>query len=150
MPVKDKGDILVLKKELEPGVMIGDTLTTVRNSKAIVCIVNTNVSEVNLTHVQLEYERPPTQHTCNTTCQNKSQNKEQRHELLDKNLRIDHIIEGKESLRSLCNQYRDIFHLPGDKPTETKGATHVIPTPNITPELPIHLKNYRLPWVRHE
>jgi hypothetical protein len=47
--------------------------------------------------------------------QSKPKQNEKRHQLLDAQLRLDHVIEGRESLRSLWHQYVDAFHLPGDK-----------------------------------
>ena len=61
LPLKEKGDILVVKQELQEGVYLGDTLTTVNENKVIVCVINTNESEVYLNNVKLQYERPPTQ-----------------------------------------------------------------------------------------
>ena len=149
LPLKEKGDVLIVKQELQPGLYLGDTITTVKENKVAVCIVNTNETEVNLEHVNIQYERPPTQYTCALTFQN-NKNLEKRHELLNTQLRLGHITEGKESLRNICHEYLDIFYLPGDKLSETKGTVHSIPTPDIPPERAIHVKSYRIPEVHHQ
>jgi hypothetical protein len=59
-------------------------------------------------------------------------------------LRLDHIVEGADSIRSICVEYADVFKLPGDKLTTTNAATHSIPTPEVPEGRAITLKNYRL------
>jgi hypothetical protein len=134
IPLKGKGDVLVTKHEIKPGVFIADSLTTVQNDKIVVCIINTTDEEVDVSFLTINYERPPTKYSTNVismNVQSKPRQNEKRHQLLDAQLRLDHVIEGRESLRSLCHEYIDVFHLPGDKLTETTGAVHSIPTPNI-------------------
>lgn len=150
IPLKERGDVLINKQEIKSGVFLGDVLTTVRENKAVVCVINTTDNEIELGPLEVKYERPPTKYLCALNIQSKSKLNEKRHQLLDTQLRIDHVTEGKESLRSLCHQYIDIFHLPGDKLTETTGAVHTIPTPDIPPERAIHVKNYRIPEAHNE
>jgi hypothetical protein len=153
IPLKEKGDIFVTRQEIKPGVFVADSLTTVRNDKIIACIINTTAEEVDVGSLTINYERPPTKYNTNVmtmNAQSKSRQNEKRHQLLDAQLRLDHVTEGRESLRSLCHQYVDVFHLPGDKLTDATGAVHSIPTPNIPPERAINLKSYRIPEAHHE
>jgi hypothetical protein len=57
---------------------------------------------------------------------------------LKENLRFSHIVEGADDIRNICEEYIDIFKLPGDSLTATTVEEHTIPTPTIP-------KNYRLP-----
>jgi ribosomal protein S2 len=52
-------------------------------------------------------------------------------QLLKENLRLNHIIEGADDIRKICEEYIDIFKLPGDSQTATTATEHAIPTPNI-------------------
>ncbi|KAJ4426071.1 hypothetical protein ANN_26880 [Periplaneta americana] len=69
---------------------------------------------------------------------------------LQQTIRLAHVKEGKEELLSLCQEYNDIFRLPGDRLTEVKGLAHTIPTPHINPHKPVTLKNYRLPKAHQD
>jgi hypothetical protein len=51
---------------------------------------------------------------------------------LRKKLRTDHLNnEERRSVTKICEDYNDIFHLPGDRLTTTTAVEHVIPTPSI-------------------
>jgi hypothetical protein len=65
--------------------------------------------------------------------------------LLNENLRLDHIKEGSNEIRKICEEYVDIFKLPGDALTATNAVQLTIPTPTITKGRAITLRNYRLP-----
>jgi hypothetical protein len=45
----------------------------------------------------------------------------------------------------ICEDYNDIFHLPGDGLSITTAVEHVIPTPSIDPCRGIASRNYRIP-----
>jgi hypothetical protein len=77
-------------------------------------------------------------------------NKVKRLQLLNENLRLRHIIEGSNEIRNICEEYVDIFKLPGDALTATTAAEHTIPTPTIPKGRAITLKNYRLPVAQQE
>ena len=63
---------------------------------------------------------------------------------LSENLRLDHITEGADTIRTICKEYVDIFKLPGDKLTVTNAAVHSIPTTSKPEGRAITLNNYRL------
>jgi hypothetical protein len=64
---------------------------------------------------------------------------------LKEKLRLNHIVEGAEDIRKICEEYADIFKLPGDSLTATTATEHSIPTPSIPKGRAITLRNYRLP-----
>jgi hypothetical protein len=47
----------------------------------------------------------------------------------------------------MCEEYNDIFYLPGDTLTCTTAVEHVIPTPTIDPTKAINIKSYRIPEI---
>jgi hypothetical protein len=71
-------------------------------------------------------------------------------QILNENLRLEHIIEGKNEIRKTCEEYMDIFKLPGDSLTATMATKHTIPTPTIPKGKAIALKNYRLPEAQQQ
>jgi hypothetical protein len=93
-------------------------------------------------------EKPPTmmlkQEFENRTARTK------RLQLLKENLRLNHIVEGADNIRKICEEYIDIFKLPGDSQTTTSAAEHTIPTPIIPKGRAITLKNYRLPEAQQQ
>ena len=65
-------------------------------------------------------------------------------------LRTGHLnSEEKLSLVKICEEYNDVFYLPGDKLKFTTAAEHVIP-PAIDPTRGINTKPYRIPKVHRE
>jgi hypothetical protein len=67
--------------------------------------------------------------------------KVKRLQLLKENLRLSHITEGADEIKKICEEYIDIFKLPGDSLTATTAAEHTIPTPNIPKGRAITLRN---------
>jgi hypothetical protein len=53
--------------------------------------------------------------------------------------------EERVSLIKICEEYNDVFYLPGDKLTFTTAAEHDIPTPAIDTTHGINSKPYRIP-----
>jgi len=49
------------------------------------------------------------------------------------------------SLIKICEVYKDLFYLPGNKITFTTAAQHAIPTPAIDPTRGTNSKPYRIP-----
>jgi hypothetical protein len=66
-------------------------------------------------------------------------------------LRTDHLNnEERVSSLRICEEYNDVFHLPGDKLTFTTVAEHAIPNPTVDPTRGIHSKTYRIPEIHKE
>jgi hypothetical protein len=55
------------------------------------------------------------------------------------------VVEGAKEIREICEEYADVFKLPGDMLTATTAAQHSIPTPSVPEGRAITLRNYRLP-----
>jgi hypothetical protein len=51
--------------------------------------------------------------------------------LLRVKLRLNHTVEGADEIRSICEEYIDIFKLSCDSLTTTTAAKHTITTPTI-------------------
>jgi hypothetical protein len=66
-------------------------------------------------------------------------------QLLNKKLRLGHIVVGADDIREICQEYADIFKLPGDSLTATTAAEHTNLTSIIPKGRAIILKNYRMP-----
>jgi hypothetical protein len=65
---------------------------------------------------------------------------------LRKKLGRDHLNdEERLSVKRICEDYNDIFHLPGDRLTTRTAVEHVIPTPSIDSCRGIASRNYRIP-----
>jgi hypothetical protein len=47
--------------------------------------------------------------------------------VLKEYLRLNHITEGAEEIKKICEEYVDIFKLPGDSLTATTATEHTIP-----------------------
>jgi hypothetical protein len=55
------------------------------------------------------------------------------------------VTEGAKEIREICEEYADVFKLPGDILTATTAAQHSIPSPSVPEGRAITLRNYRLP-----
>ena len=70
---------------------------------------------------------------------------------LHNELKTEHLnSEERVSLVKICEEYNDVFYLPGDKLTFTTAAEHAIPTPTIDPTRGMNSKPYRIPEVHKE
>jgi hypothetical protein len=93
-------------------------------------------------------EKPPTMmHEQGVKIQ---RNNVKRLQVLNENFRLEHITEGKNEIRKICEEYMDIFKLPGDSLTATTATEHTIPTPTIPKGKAITLKNYKLPEAQQQ
>ena len=105
-------------------------------------MINLNSTEQRLKHL------PQTQEFPKLSGQYKGTEK---HELnkwsqtLQAQLRLAHIKEGEEEIRQICTELIDVFKLPGDKLTATSAIKHHIPTPSISINRAVTLRNYRIP-----
>jgi hypothetical protein len=71
-------------------------------------------------------------------------------QLLSEKLRLGHIVDGANDIRKICEEYADIFKLPGDSLSATTAAEHTVPTPTIPKGRATTLKNYRLPETQQQ
>jgi hypothetical protein len=56
----------------------------------------------------------------------------------------------KEVIRQICAEYMDVFKLPGDKLAARSGIKHYIPTPSVSTNRALTLRNYRIPEHQRE
>jgi hypothetical protein len=70
--------------------------------------------------------------------------------LLKETLRLDHIKERANEIKRICEEYVDVFKLPGDTLTATTATEHSVPTPSIPKGRAITLRNYRLPEAQKQ
>lgn len=108
-----------------------------KQHKASVVVVNTTNHEINVSNIH---------------CQISSLNSQPPLTKLDKiqeHLRVQHLSPAQQIvITRVCNEYRDIFYLPGDKLTAKDTIQHEIPLLHNTP--PVHVKPYRIPQAQKE
>lgn len=135
--VNKNGEGIIGGYELEPGVYIPDLIVEAKQHKASVVVVNTTNHEINVSNIH---------------CQISSLTSQPPLTKLDKiqeHLRVQHLTPAQQIvITRVCNEYRDIFYLPGDKLTATDTIQHEIPLLHNTP--PVHVKPYRIPQAQKE
>ncbi|KAJ8870412.1 hypothetical protein PR048_029434 [Dryococelus australis] len=112
--------------------------TTIARSEKLVQLITTHkgyglVNKLGLMpvdHLAITLTKPKEGKCRNTNSEalivNKQRNEREKLSLI---LRLEHSDEyEKQCIRSLCREYVDIFHLPGDKLTCTTEIEHSIPT----------------------
>lgn len=128
---------LIEEFEVESGVFVPNTIVEARQGKAQIVVINTSNHEVDITNLKGILQKVEI---------NKSQIMTDN---VSTHLKIDHLSHNEKSVISnICQEYRDIFYLPGDKLTCTKSAEHEIPLLKDTP--PVHVKPYRIPHAQKE
>jgi hypothetical protein len=66
-------------------------------------------------------------------------------------LNADHLnCEERNSILSLCEEYNDLFHLPGDKLTCASTIEHASATPTVDPHRAINVRPHRIPEIYKE
>lgn len=137
------------KTKLDESIIISDHLLIDQNTKYYP-IINVSDKEIQLPIPQIhliEMNIIPQKEIFHTNSNSQKPNKNDRIKLLKENIRTDHMNkEEKESLIQICENFKDIFHLPGDLLTSTKSIKHDIVT---TDPSPIFTKTYRYPKI-HE
>lgn len=151
IPVKDGiegAEGIVEKMEITRGVYLASSLITVTHNQAITSILNTTEKEMVIDIPELRWEKYEEQREdipnlvgALAATQGKVQSRAQ--EVLNVlNLEGLNPEEGK-IMREVCEDYLDIFYLPGDRLSCTTTVKHSI---NVVPGTsPIHTRPYRLP-----
>jgi hypothetical protein len=138
---------LLERREITPGVIVAGALTVVREGACLSTIVNMNEEIVDITLPIVSLEECKTEAIQVGTLQARREvaQPDRLRELRAK-IRTDHMNdEERRLILMICEDYNDIFHLPGDKLTTTTTVEHVIPTPRIDPCRGIASRNYRIP-----
>jgi hypothetical protein len=138
----EKGTRFIEHQILKPGLICASSLVNCENFEFPCLVVNlTDRPICMITDPKLE--NPPIRIYKQ---ENRNQvSKMRRLQFLNDKLRLDHIVDGKEEIRKICEEYIDVFKLPGDPLTVKTAAEHTIPTPVIPKGKATTLKNYRLP-----
>jgi hypothetical protein len=138
----ERGVRFVEHQILQPGLICSASLVNCESSEFPCLVVNLTDKPMCMT-TEPRLEKPPTM-VHRQECENRT-TRVKRLQLLKENFRLDHVIEGADDIRKICEEYVDIFKLPGDSLTATTAAEHTIPTPTIPKGRAITLRNYRLP-----
>lgn len=119
-----------------------------KNNEALITVVNVSTKTKIIPKPQLCIQEMPKQATVFHMGEINQSNHKNRIELLNQNLRLSHTNKEQfESITKICNDFEDIFHLPGDQLTKTTAATCEIKT---TDDIPIHTKAYRYPEIHKD
>jgi hypothetical protein len=137
---------LISRREIIPGIYMAESLTREIEGACITSIVNTLEEDATIDAPLLESEEieEPIQSEASIFAATLVED-ETRLSKLCKELRTDHL-SGEERVTSIriCEEYNDVFHLPGDKVTITTVAKHAIHSPTIDPTRGIDSKTYRI------
>jgi hypothetical protein len=136
LPTREKVTRYIESQEIQPGLLVARCYTECVDNKVTCLLINTtHVDQVIKGFPNLN--KPP-------RMEKVRQENRKRNALLNEKLRLSHIKKGAEDIRKICQEYIEIFRLPGDKLTATTAAQHSIPTPSIPEGRCITLKIYRL------
>jgi hypothetical protein len=140
LPTKSKGHVSISKREIAPGIFLAESLTVGCNGYLMTSNVNT-LGDVTIDpQVELEEIEDDFDNTVLIFSNSLVEDNGRQSKLRDQ-IRTDHLnSEERVSLVKICEEYNDVFHLPGDRLTSTKAAEHDIPTPTIDPMRGINTK----------
>lgn len=152
LPTNSKGFGLISKRELKPGLYLAESLTMERHGYCITSAVNTLEEDVSIEIPQVELEEVEENFESTALIFLNSVTEDgNRLSKLREELRTDHLNnEERVSLIKICEEYNDVFYLPGDRLTATTAAEHTIPTPTIDQTRGINTKPYRIPEIHRE
>lgn len=142
----DKFDIVCVSGEVAEGVFMGNTITRPKGGVAMVSVINSNPHSVTLTDFQPTVRPLHEYRTVNSILTERDKMyKGKRHRLLLENLslRQDLNEEERSTLKQICIEYNDVFHLPGDKLTHTNVRRFKLPMREGAKI--VHRRQYRLP-----
>lgn len=142
------GSYLCKNKTLENGLIVGNSLTEIKNNKGIITLLNNTETDLAIHELNLELE--PLKSYNVLTFNNKIQNVE-----LDRISKLKDIIDmenlnsdEKENLYKIIEEFNDVFHLEDDKLSVCELVEHEIPIYTDSPV--INVRPYRLPILQRE
>ena len=145
--------IVIEKKEIASGIHLGGSATRVIDGKAFASILNTTEKDFTL-NKNFEPKYSEFKNFKKTmggliASAHKVNSKDRVNKILE-SIKTDGNLNDEEraSINSVCTDYQDIFHLPGDPLTCTKTIKHRIPT--LGGQQPINQRQYRLPQAHRE
>jgi hypothetical protein len=122
----ERGVRFIDHQVLQPGLICAASLVNCEAAEFPCLVINLSDKPLVMT-ADPKLEKPPTMiHKREAFIQT---NKMKRLQLLHENLRLSHITEGTDDIRKICEEYIDIFKLPGDPLTATTAVEHTIPNP---------------------
>lgn len=144
-------EVVIFKKEIKPGVYVGDVVTRITNGIGFVPLINTQDYEIVVDSlIELEHsifgefmELELTGNGNILTMDSGGMDVSQRIEALVSKLDKDLNNEEFRSMQGIYKDFYDGFHLPSDRLTHTDVLQHEIPIMPGT--APINTRQYRLP-----
>ena len=144
-------DVVIFKKEIKPGVYVGEVLTRAKNGQGLVPILNATEEEVIVDgNFELEYSgfsefnEVDSCELGNINTITSSEDNVRISKLLEE-ISLDQSLSDTEkgSMHSIFKDFHDIFLLPGDSLSYTNVLRHEIPI--LPGTAPINVRQYRLP-----
>jgi hypothetical protein len=134
-----------------PGIYLAESLTEEINGHCITSVVNTLETEITIDPPYVELEDINESEETALIFSSSEVKTNDRISKLHDELRTNHLSnEERLSLIKICEEFNDIFYLPGDMLTFTTATEHTIPTPTIDPTHGINTKSYRMPEIHRE
>jgi len=135
-----KENSVIHSEELMPGVFCANSLI---GSLPYVKFINTTETDVLIKNFRPKSSKLSEYKIFNLNNEQVTQNCEKRIERLMKELNLQNIPDfGIESIRKICQEFNEIFHLENDILDVNNFYTQKIP---LTDYSPIYIKNYKLP-----
>lgn len=144
-PCKMKGQVMTSKKQLKPGVLVGNCLTKSNGQYAKIPIINLNpkVAKIETNKHQNLFEQYIEEGT-QSPPENDIRDRNRDQFILNELKKYEEWSNKEfDSISSICLEYSDVFHLPNDTLSFCTGVEHGIVLKEGTP--PISLRNHRLP-----
>jgi hypothetical protein len=145
----ERGVCFIEHQLLQPGLMAASSLVNCQANEFPCLVVNLTDQTINMIKSP-KLEKPPTMIQRQDFRNSTREGEVKRIKLLKEKLRLDHIAEGANDIRKICEEYVDIFKLPGDSLNATTATEHSIPTPSIPKGRAMTLRNYRLPEAQRQ
>jgi hypothetical protein len=140
VPTHSEGLGLLSRDEISPGVYLASSLTRLVNGVCATSILNTNETDLTIQLPRVTLESLYTSEGVLTLTATAVSSEDSRLSGLYHHLRLDHLDrEERASILTICEEYNDLFHLPGDKLTCTSTIEHAIPTPTVDPHRAINV-----------
>ena len=116
VPTDSEGVGLFSKQEIVPGVYLASSLTRAVNGVCVTSVLNTTDADVTIPLPRVFLEDLFTSKSAMTLSVTADASENGRIPTLCNHLNLDHLnCEERNSIISLCEEYNDLFHLPGDK-----------------------------------
>jgi hypothetical protein len=143
LPVKEGSPLVGIlnKHQVQEGVYMAGSLTKVMDGYVLTSILNMSDQDVEIQEPLVELDEIELIRNLTSETEEKQQDREK---IILEQLRLDHLNdEEKKLLMGTCQDYQDIFYLPGDSLSSTVTTRHSIRVQPGTE--PINTRQYRLP-----